>query len=146
MPKNQDITKLKRHHYNEIKTELETVYITSSGDKYLKEMDALCAEAQIQQTKESQQRRRKKIMGIMELLLKVLEEENWGLYYKNEQIRTLNTQDGGMLYEVNSVDLDEIERVLLNKLESTKQNKEDSCREHTTHHSQQENNLSQNEN
>ena len=85
-------------------------------------------------------------MGIMELLLKVLEEENWGLYYKNEQIRTLNTQDGGMLYEVNSVDLDEIERVLLNKLESTKQNKEDSCREHTTHHSQQENNLSQNEN
>ena len=146
MPKNQDIIELKRHHDNEIKTELETVYVTSSGDKYLKEMDALCAEAQIQQTKESQQRRRKKIMGIMELLLKVLEEENWGLYYKNEQIRTLNTQDGGMLYEVNSVDLDEIERVLLNKLESTKQNKEDSCREHTTHHSQQENNLSQNEN
>ena len=125
-----DIKKL-RHLYNEVKSELETVYITSSGDKYIKEMDAFCAEAQIQQAKASQKRWRDKKMGIMELLLKELGEENWGLYYKNEPMRSLNTKDGGMLYEVNSVDLDEIERVLLNKLESTKEKKEDNWKMHT---------------
>ena len=146
MPKSQDIVKLVRHHYSGIKTELETVYITSSGDKYFKEMDAICAEAQIQQAKESQQRRREKIMGIIDLILKVMEEENWGLYYKNEPMHSLNTNDGGMLYKVNDVDLDEIERVLLNKLESTIEKKENDCKEHTAHHLQQENNLSQSEN
>jgi len=146
VPRVKDI-KISLHHLcNEITKELDTVYITSSGNKFLEEIDALCVEAQIQQEKKLQKRRRDKIMGIMKLVLKVLEEENWGFYYKNEPIRSLNTQDGGMLYEVNQVDLDEIERVLLNKLESTKEEKGASCREHTIHHSQQDEDLRQNEN
>ena len=144
VPKNQDITKLVRHLYSGIKTELETIFITSSGDKYIEEMDAICAEAQIQQTKESQKKRRDKIMGIVEILFKVLKEENWGLYYKNEPMRSLGTQDGGMLYEVNEIDLDEIERVFFNKLESTDKEKEDSWKTHTEPPSQEENDLNQN--
>ena len=143
MSKKTDIKKYPRHHYSGIKAELETVFITSSGNKYLKEMDAICAEAQIQQAKESQQRRREKIMGIVELVIKVLEEENWGFYYKNEPMHSLNTQEGGMLYEVNTVDLDEVERVLLNKLETTKKEQGQDCREHTAHHSPQENDSNQ---
>ena len=142
MPKNQDTVKLP-HHYSEIKKELETIYITSSGDKYIKEMDAICAEAQIQQAKESQQRRREKIMGIVELVFKILEEENWGFYYKNEPMHSLNTQDGGTLYEVNTVDLDEVERVLLNKLKTIKEEQGQDCKEHTAHHSHQESSSSQ---
>ena len=117
MIKKTDIKKL-LHHYEGIKTELEKVYITSSGDKYLKEMDAVCAESQIQQTKESRQKRRNKIMDIVDILFNILEENNWGIFYKNNPMRTLDTNDGGTLYEVNGVDLDEIERVLFNKLES----------------------------
>ena len=143
MPKNQDIARLARHHYSGIKTELETVYITSSGDKYLKEMDAICAESQIQQAKESEQRRRDKIMGIIETILNIIKEENWGFYYKNEPMRSLNTQDGGTLYQINTVDLDKVERVLLDKLKSINEEQENDCREHTAHHSQQEEDLSQ---
>ena len=143
MPKNQDIVKSVRHLYSGIKTELETVYVTSSGDKYLEEMDAICAEAQFQQTKELKEKRRNKIMGIVEMLFKVLKEENWGIYYKNNPMRSLATQEGGTLYEINTVDLDEVERVLLKKLNTIKEGQEDNCTEHTAPHSQQEEDSSQ---
>ena len=143
MPKNQDIAKLVRHHYSAIRTELETIYITSSGNKYLKEMDAICAEAQIQQAKESQQRRKEKLMGKLEAILEVLMEENWGIYYKNSPMRSLITQEGGTLYEINTVDLEEVERVLLKKLNTIKEGQEDNCTEHTAPHSQQEEDSSQ---
>ena len=142
MPKNQDIAKLVRHHYN-VRKELETVYITSSGNKYLKEMDAICAEAQIQQAKESKTRRKEKLMGKIEAILKVLLEENWGIYYKNKPMRSLTTQEGGTLYEINAVNIDEVERVLLKKLNTTKEGQEENCTEHTAHHSQQEDDSSQ---
>ena len=143
MPKNQDIVKSVRHHYNTIRTELETIYITSSGNKYIKEMDAICAEAQIQQAKESQQRRKEKLMGKIEEILEVLMEENWGIYYKNNPIRSLITQEGGTLYEINTVDLEEVERVLLKKLNTIKEGQEDNCTEHTAPHSQQEDDSNQ---
>ena len=116
--KKKDTKKSLYHLYNEIKTELEKVYITSSGTKYLKKVDALCAEAQIQQSKESKQKRGNKIMDIVNILFKVLEENNWGVFYKNKPIHSLTTQEGGTLYEVNKVGLDEIERVILNKLDT----------------------------
>ena len=143
MPKNQDIARSVRHLYNGISKELETIYITSSGDRYLKEMDAICAEAQIQQAKESKERRKVKLMGNIEAILKVLLEENWGIYYKNNPMRSLTTQEGGTLYEINTVDLDEVERVLLKKLNTIKEGQEDNCTEHTEHHSQQEDDSSQ---
>ena len=143
MPKNQDIAKSVRHHYNTIRTELETVYITSSGNKYLKEMDAICAEAQIQQAKESQQRRKEKLMGKIEAILEVLMEENWGIYFKNNPMRSLATQEGGTLYEINAVDLEEVERVLFKKLNTIKEGQEDNCTEHTAPHSQQEDDSNQ---
>jgi hypothetical protein len=117
--KEADTKKSPLHLSSGIKTELEKVYITSSGDKYLKKMDALCAESQIQQAKESKQRRRNKVMDIVDILFKVLEENNWSIFYNNKPIRSLDTQDGGTLYEVNKVDLDEIERVILNKLDES---------------------------
>ena len=137
MPNKTDTKKL-RLLYNGVKSELETIYITSAGDKFIKEMDALCAESQIQQAKESKEKRRQNIMGIMELLLKSLEGENWGIYYKNEPIRSLNTKDGNMLYEINTVCLDEIERVLLKKLKESLEQKGESWKTHTIHHSQQD--------
>jgi len=143
VPKNQDTARLVRHLYSGIRKELETIYITSSGDRYLKEMDAICAEAQVQQAKESKERRKEKLMGKIEAILEVLMEENWGIYFKNNPMRSLTTQEGGTLYEINTVDLDEVERVFLNKLDTINEGQEDNCTEHTAHHSQQEDDSSQ---
>ena len=106
-------------------------------------MDAICAEAQIQQAKESQQRRKEKLMGKLEAILEVLMEENWGIYYKNSPMRSLITQEGGTLYEINTVDLEEVERVLFKKLNTTKEGQEYNCTEHTAPHSQHEDDLNQ---
>ena len=75
-------------------------------------MDALCAESQIQVCIERKLKQRQRIMDIVELIMQVLKNENWGVFYKNQPMRVLETQDGGTLYEVNQVDECEIETVI----------------------------------
>ena len=75
-------------------------------------MDALCAESQIQQCREAKLKEKQRIMDIVELIMQVLKSENWGIFYKNQPIRNLETQDGGTLYEVNQVDECEIETAI----------------------------------
>ena len=99
-----------------VKNELDTVYITSSGDKYLNEMDALCAEAQIQMTRTSIECKKEKIMDIVELVQTVLRENNWGIYNKSNPMADHPMQDGGTLYKINEVDEEEVERVILKRL------------------------------
>jgi len=109
-----------------LKKELETVYIDSSGKKHLKHMDALCAESQIQVCVERKLKQKQRIMDIIELVMRVLKNENWGIFYKNQPMRNLETQDGGTLYEVNQVDECEIETILhttLAKWTNSNQNK-----------------------
>ena len=99
-----------------IKRELDTVYVTSDGRKFLKYMDALCAESQMQQCIDSKLSKKKRIMDVVELIMEVLKSENWGVYYKNQPIQPLETQDGSALYRVNQVDESEIEKVIEEKL------------------------------
>ena len=75
-------------------------------------MDALCAESQIQVCIERKLKQKQRIMDIVELIMQVLKSENWGIFYKNQPIRNLETQDGGTLYEVNQVDECEIETII----------------------------------
>ena len=75
-------------------------------------MDALCAESQIQVCIERKLKQNQRIMDIAELVMKVLKNENWGMFYKNQPMRNLETQDGGTLYEVNQVDECEIETII----------------------------------
>tara|TARA_Y100000310_G_scaffold250294_1_gene256494 strand:+ start:260 stop:709 length:450 start_codon:yes stop_codon:yes gene_type:complete len=115
------IKKYQHPHFKDaIKTELETVYITSSGNKYLKEMDALCAESQIWQARESKEKRRKKIMNMVDILLQVLKENNWGVFYKSEPMQTLTLQDDSPLLKINEVDGDSVEDAILNVIERIK--------------------------
>ena len=112
MPKNHDIIKLVHHPSDGIKKELETVYITSSGSKYLKEMDALCAEAQIQQARQSKQRRKDRMTKLVDILFDVLKQNNWGVFYKAEPMQALNLQDGAPLLKINEVDEDVVEKAI----------------------------------
>ena len=103
---------MKKNNDLEIKKELDTVYIDSSGRKHLDYMEARCAESQILLYRQSKQKQKQRIMDIIELIMKVLKNENWGVFYKNQPMRSLETQEGGTLYEVNQVDECEIEKVI----------------------------------
>ena len=113
-------TKKYQQFKDEIKTELETVYITTTGDKFLKKMDAFRAESQIQQAKESEERRRKIIMSMVEILIRVLKENNWGVFYKSEPMQTLTLQNDSPLLRINEVDDDVVESAVLSVIENLK--------------------------
>ena len=95
-----------------LKHELSTVYIDTSGTKHLDYNKALCAQAQIDMAQEVKLQKKEEIMNIVELILRMLEKENWGIYYKNQPIQPLELQDGNSLYQVNQVDESEIEKVI----------------------------------
>ena len=95
-----------------LKSELDTVYIDSSGTKYLDYMQALCAESQIQQCVERKLKQKQRIMDIVELVMQILKSENWGVFYKNQPIQPLEMQDGNALYKVNQVDEEQIETAI----------------------------------
>ena len=75
-------------------------------------MKALCAESQIQISLDRKLQIKKRIMNIVELLMQVLKDENWGVFYKNQPIQPLELQDGNLLYKVNQVDEREIEKII----------------------------------
>jgi len=112
VPKNQDIAKLVRHHYSAIKTELETVFITSSGNRYLEEMDAICAESQIQQARQSKQERENKMTKLVDILFDILKQNNWGVFYKANPMHLLSLQEGAPLLKINEVDEDTVEQAI----------------------------------
>jgi len=103
---------LKNNNDLRLQKELETVYIDSSGKKHLDYMKALCAEAQIQTVRERKLQQKQRIMSVIELIMKVLKSENWGVYYRNQPIQPLEMQDGNSLYKVNQVDEHQLEQVL----------------------------------
>ena len=109
-----------------VKSEIDFVYITSAGTRYLKEMDALCAEGSIQQAREFNQQKQERTMNYIEVILKALSSMNWGVYYKSEPLHTLNIQDGAALYKVNEVDEDEVERVIEGAIKECLQTKSQS--------------------
>jgi hypothetical protein len=96
----------------EIKKELDVVYIDSGGKRHLDYMKALCAEAQIQICIDRKLQIKQGIMDIVELIMQVLKDENWGVFYKNQPIQPLELQDGNSLYQVNQVDEIDIETAI----------------------------------
>ena len=119
-----------------LKSELDTIYIDSSGKRHLKYMDALCAEAQIQTVLDSKLQIKEKIMNIIELVIEVLRSENWGVYYKNQPIQPLEMQDGNSLYKVNQVDECDIETAIEQAL-----TKDESWKTSQTNSSQNKNSM-----
>ena len=106
-----------------VKSELDFVYITSAGTRYLKRLDALCAEVSIQHSREMKYKKQERIMDYTEVMLKVFSDMNWGVYYKSEPMHTLNMQEGAALYKINEVDEGEVERVIKGAIEEWLQTK-----------------------
>ena len=79
-------------------------------------MEARCAETQILMCRERKLKQRQRIMDTIELIMQVLKSKNWGVYYRNQPIQPLETQDGSALYKVNQVDECEIEKAITEAL------------------------------
>ena len=75
-------------------------------------MDALCAESQIFMCRERKLKQKQRIMDTIELIMQVLERKNWGVYYRNNPMQLLETQDNSALYKVNQVDECDIETTI----------------------------------
>ena len=101
---------------HQIRKELESVYIVSDGRKFLKYMDALHAESELQSGIKNKLSKEEKIMDTVKLIMRILKSQNWGIYYRNQPIQPLETQDGSALYKVNQVDDSEIEKVIKQSL------------------------------
>ena len=109
-----------------VKSELDFVYITSAGTRYLKKMDALCEEAAIQSIREIKQHKQERTMDYTEIILKAFGNMKWGVYYQSEPMQSLTMQDGAALYKINEVDEDEVERVIKGAIEECSQTKSQS--------------------
>ena len=101
---------------HKIRSELDTVYITSDGRKFLKYIDALYSQSEIDKGIEIKLSKQARVMDIVKKVMDVLKQENWGLYYKAQPMQPLEMQDGAPLYKINQVDDDDIERALINTL------------------------------
>ena len=99
-----------------IKKELDTVFITTDGRKFLKFVDALYAQSELNKGIEIKLSKQKRIMDIAEIIMSVLKSEHWGVYYKNQPMQPLEMQDGNALYKINQVDDIDVEQAIINKL------------------------------
>ena len=99
-----------------IRKELETVFVISDGRKFLKYIDALYSQSEIEKGIGIKLSKQRKVMKIVELIMDVLKGENWGVYYKNQPIQSLAMQDGDPHYKINQVDDEDIEQAIANKL------------------------------
>ena len=53
-----------------------------------------------------------------ELLMKVLNEPNWGMFLKSSPLQEMSTSNVGMIYKINEIDIDNVVNEYNNMLET----------------------------
>ena len=97
-----------------MKTELRIVFLAQDGEAFLTQEEAILHENKTKKTKEEED------MTVIELVQKILEDNNWGVYYKSKPLQNLQVQDGVPLLRVNEVDISTISQEIaktINELE-----------------------------
>ena len=107
-----------------LKHELERIWITSDEKKFLRIDDALKHEETLEKKRAIIQKEEDKVTDIHKLFLKVLNSNNWGLYFKGEPISRIPTNDDSMVYKVNEVKFERLIEEIQNTLESDCQENE----------------------
>ena len=112
-----------------IKTEIKTVYLTSDDKNFLDEHQAIIHESELD-TKRKQDRRWEEMKSeLTEIVLAVLENERWGIFFKSEPIQVLPVQDSATtLYKVNEVNRDQLVESIKVQIETHTQERIDECR------------------
>ena len=97
-----------------MKTELRIVFLAKDGKAFLTQEEAMLHENKTKEAKEEED------MTVIELVQKILEDNNWGVYYKSKPLQNLQVQDGVPLLRVNDVGLSIVSQEIdkaLNELE-----------------------------
>lgn len=116
-----------------IKTELDTVYIISDGRKFLEKIKALYAETELESCRSLKRKEEERKMKLIDIILSVLKDNNWGIFYKSEPIQTLTIQDDAPLLRINEVDSDVVDNAVTNAVnEMETERLERSSQTHTT--------------
>ena len=80
------------------------MYYTSTGDVYAKRKDAEKHQAEINYAKESKKMIERRLLMNAENIIKILNENGWGVYYKTNPIHVLGVQGGEPpIFSVNAV-------------------------------------------
>ena len=101
-----------------LKHELERIWITSDEKKFLRIEDALKHEEKLEKKRAVIEKEEDKMDNIKTTILKVLNRNNWGLYFKGEPITLIPTSDDSMVYKVNEVKFDRLTEEIQKELES----------------------------
>ena len=115
---------LKKNLKSYLKHELDRIWITSDEKKFLRIDDALKHEETLEKKRAIIQKEEDKVTEIHKLFLKVLNSNNWGLYFKGEPISRIPTNDDSMVYKVNEVKFERLIEEIQNILESDCQENE----------------------
>ena len=59
-------------------------------------------------------------MDMVDILVNVLKENNWGVFYKSEPMQTLTLQDDAPLLRINEVDDESLETAVLSVIQKLK--------------------------
>ena len=115
---------MKKNLKSYLKHELDRIWITSDEKKFLRIDDALKHEETLEKKRAIIQKEEDKVTEIHKLFLKVLNSNNWGLYFKGEPISRIPTNDDSMVYKVNEVKFERLIEEIQNILESDCQENE----------------------
>ena len=103
-----------------IKTELETVYLTTDDKKFLTINDAIEHQGILEKHKEKKMEEIQMVVDVKNLIKEVLEKNDWGIYFKAEPISSLPVQDNSKIYKVNDVNADRFMDAIDAELESAR--------------------------
>ena len=115
---------MKKNLKSYLKHELDRIWITSDEKKFLRIDDALKHEETLEKKRAIIKKEEDKVTEIHKLFLKVLNSNNWGLYFKGEPISRIPTNDDSMVYKVNEVKFERLIEEIQNTLESDCQENE----------------------
>ena len=118
---------MKKNLKGYLKHELDRIWITCDEKKFLLIEDALKHEETLEKKRAIIQKEENKVTEIHKIFLKVLNRNNWGLYFKGEPISRIPTNDDSMVYKVNEVKferlIEEVQNILENDCQENEQEK-----------------------
>ena len=101
-----------------IRTELAVAAVTTDNKRFLNEHKALIHESGLEDKRQQQRSWESMKDKIARLVLEVLAENRWGIYFKSEPMQVLPVKDSSStLFKVNEVNLDEFEQTIKSQID-----------------------------
>ena len=108
-----------------IKTELTITYLTTDDKRFIDENQAIIHESELEEKRIENRRWEQMKENITELVLKILQQNRWGIYFKSEPMQTLPVKDSSAtLFKVNEVKEESLVDAIKTQIELTTQTKE----------------------